>query len=390
MFGYALIGLGGALGSMARAAVAEAVARLTGPAFPWGTILINITGSFLIGLVAGLTVAHGRAPGLAAARTFLMVGFCGGYTTFSSFSLQTLDLLRDGRGAQAAGNVVVSVLLCLGAVAVGHRAGTALRAAPRHAAATAGPVLAVIDRPDRAAAVLAAAGWLRAGIGAPALRALLVTPASAPFLPEGEVLTAERAAEADAEAGRARLRAAVAGWSGGDLTETEEHPAAEIAAAGARAVVLARPGPHDPPWVAEALHAALFAARAPVLALPPSGPDGAIGAVVAIGWRSEDPSAAAALDAAAPLLARARRILLLHVGEALPLPAALLGRPAQSLGVPRNGAAAGAALLAAAAAEGADLLVMGAYSHGPWREAVLGGMTRHVLTHASIPLLLRH
>src|SRR5487761_650035 len=151
MLSYALIGLGGALGSMARAWVAIAMARVTGPAFPWGTILINITGSFLIGFIGSLTATDGRLSGLVELRTFLMIGFCGGYTTFSSFSLQTLDLMRDGRGGQALGNVALSVALCLGAVALGHGAGVGLRPGRRLAEAVpahAGEVLAVLDRAE--------------------------------------------------------------------------------------------------------------------------------------------------------------------------------------------------------------------------------------------------
>ena len=427
MLSYVLIGLGGALGSMTRAWVAVAMARLTGPAFPWGTILINVTGSCLIGFAASLTAADGRIAGAAAARTFVMVGFCGGYTTFSSFSLQTLDLIRDGRGAQALGNVALSVLLCLGAVAVGHQAGTVLRptrqasAEPRtEPRAGLGHILAVIDRPARAGAVLDAAEHWRALTGAGNLRALLVHAAPAPpFLPSEEVLSAERVAEQDAAAGLARLRAAVAAWPGGTvaISEAEEHPAAAIVAnwasngtsGGAGAIVLARPGPHDPPWVHQALHAALFDARAPVLALPPTGPDREpgpqaapqgggqagprAGQVIAVLWRPNDPSLAASLAAAAPALAHAARILLLHAGDRVappPLPAALIGLPARSLAVPRDGQTDGAALLAAATAEGADLLVLGAFAHGAWREAVLGGVTRHVLEHARIALLLHH
>jgi len=150
MLNYALIGLGGALGSMSRAWVAIAMARLTGPEFPWGTILINVVGSFLIGFVASLTATDGRLAGLADVRTFVMVGFCGGFTTFSSFSLQTLDLARDGRAGQAFGNVALSVLVCLGAVAIGHLTGVALRPG-RETAEVAptgrgGSVLAVLDR----------------------------------------------------------------------------------------------------------------------------------------------------------------------------------------------------------------------------------------------------
>ena len=120
MASYVLIGLGGALGSLLRAWVAMAMARLTGPEFPWGTILINIAGSFLIGFVAALTATDGRTQGLAELRTFLMVGFCGGFTTFSSFSLQTFDLIRSGAWPRAIINVVLSVVLCIAAVAVGH------------------------------------------------------------------------------------------------------------------------------------------------------------------------------------------------------------------------------------------------------------------------------
>lgn len=123
---YVLIGVGGALGSMARAWMAIAVARVTGPAFPWGTILINILGSFVIGFFGTLTAGEGRFALPADARAFVMVGICGGFTTFSAFSLQTLDLARDGRFAQAMGNVALSVALCLTAVAAGHYGAAAL------------------------------------------------------------------------------------------------------------------------------------------------------------------------------------------------------------------------------------------------------------------------
>ena len=111
--------VGGALGTFARYAISLWALPISGN-FPWGTILVNITGSFLIGLVGTLTLAHGRYPIPENMRLFLMVGFCGGYTTFSSFSLQTLDLLRSGAFARAAINVAMSVILCVCAVAVGH------------------------------------------------------------------------------------------------------------------------------------------------------------------------------------------------------------------------------------------------------------------------------
>ena len=120
-----VVALGGAIGTVARYLAGLAAAPISGT-LPWGTILINIAGSFLIGLVGTLTLAHGRYPVPETARLFVMVGFCGGFTTFSSFSLQTLDLLRAGAMGRAAVNVAVSLLLCLAAVAVGHLAGAAL------------------------------------------------------------------------------------------------------------------------------------------------------------------------------------------------------------------------------------------------------------------------
>ncbi|WP_131194739.1 fluoride efflux transporter CrcB [Lichenihabitans psoromatis] len=116
---YLLLALGGALGTLAR----FTVATLTAPwsqSLPWGTIAINIAGSFLIGLFGTLTLAHGRFPVSENLRLFVMVGVCGGFTTFSSFSLQTLDLLRSGATLRACINIAVSVLLCLAAVAIGH------------------------------------------------------------------------------------------------------------------------------------------------------------------------------------------------------------------------------------------------------------------------------
>ena len=117
---YLWIGLGGALGSIARGWMAIAVARVTGPQFPWGTILINILGSFVIGAFGAAAGPYGRFPASPDLRAFVMVGLCGGFPTFLSFSLQTLELLRDARPAQALGNIVLSVVLCLAAVTAGH------------------------------------------------------------------------------------------------------------------------------------------------------------------------------------------------------------------------------------------------------------------------------
>ena len=114
-----IVMLGGALGTFARYAV-SVLALPYSRELPWGTIAINITGSFVIGLFGTLTLAHGRFPVSENARLFVMVGLCGGYTTFSSFSLQTLDLLRSGAMMRATINVVVSVVLCVAATACGH------------------------------------------------------------------------------------------------------------------------------------------------------------------------------------------------------------------------------------------------------------------------------
>jgi CrcB protein len=126
---YLFVALGSAVGGMGRYWMAGAVARLTGPQFPWGTILINILGSALIGIAAALTGPGGRLAVAQDLRIFVMVGVCGGFTTFSSFSLQTLELLRDGRAMEALGNIALSVLLCLAGVAAGYSAGLALNAA---------------------------------------------------------------------------------------------------------------------------------------------------------------------------------------------------------------------------------------------------------------------
>jgi fluoride exporter len=114
-----IIMVGGALGTLARYVV-SVLALPISRQLPWGTILINITGSFVIGFFGTLTLAHGRYPVSENVRLFVMIGLCGGYTTFSSFSLQTLDLLRVGAPGRAALNIVASVALCVIAVAVGH------------------------------------------------------------------------------------------------------------------------------------------------------------------------------------------------------------------------------------------------------------------------------
>ncbi len=115
-----IVMIGGAFGTLGRYLLSTVALPISGQ-LPWGTILINLTGSFLIGFFGTLTLAHGRFPVSENLRLFVMIGLCGGYTTFSSFSLQTLDLLRQGALARALVNVAASVVLCVAAVAVGHQ-----------------------------------------------------------------------------------------------------------------------------------------------------------------------------------------------------------------------------------------------------------------------------
>jgi len=127
---YLWVALGGAIGSVSRFWLGGLVAEkfaVTSAVFPLGTLIINVTGSFLIGIFAGLAVPEGRLDpqSRAFATQFLMTGVCGGYTTFSSFSLQTLNLLREKEFLYAGGNVLLSVVLCLIAVWLGWLLGTA-------------------------------------------------------------------------------------------------------------------------------------------------------------------------------------------------------------------------------------------------------------------------
>jgi CrcB protein len=113
MLRYLMVALGGAIGTVGRYWLSGVVARLFGETFPWGTLIINVTGSFIIGFFGALTGPDGRVFVGATTRQFVMIGICGGYTTFSSFSLQTLNLMNDGEWLYAGGNIVLSVALCL-------------------------------------------------------------------------------------------------------------------------------------------------------------------------------------------------------------------------------------------------------------------------------------
>lgn len=117
------VALGGAIGSCLRYWCSGLIARGIGETFPWGTLVVNVTGSFLIGFVAVVTGPDGRLLISTGARQFLMVGIFGGFTTFSSFSLQTLALLQDGEWLWAGANIVASVALCMLGVWLGYALG---------------------------------------------------------------------------------------------------------------------------------------------------------------------------------------------------------------------------------------------------------------------------
>jgi len=125
---YLWVAIGSALGGMARYWCSGFAARLIGEWFPWGTLIVNVVGSFVIGAFAALSASEGPFLIRPEIRIFVMVGLCGGFTTFSSFSLQTFELLRSGEGIRAAIYVVASVLLCVAGAAIGHALASAIAA----------------------------------------------------------------------------------------------------------------------------------------------------------------------------------------------------------------------------------------------------------------------
>jgi CrcB protein len=117
---YVWVTIGSAIGGLLRFAITRAIPS-AGSGFPYGTVLINVIGSFVIGFFGTLTLQTGKYAASDNLRLFVMIGVCGGFTTFSSFSLQTFTLLQAGGWGRALANVVLSVVLWLGAVAAGHR-----------------------------------------------------------------------------------------------------------------------------------------------------------------------------------------------------------------------------------------------------------------------------
>lgn len=123
---YLYIMIGSALGGAGRYWTTGFVSHHFGETFPWGTLIVNVVGSFIIGFFATITGPDGRFLVSGNARQFVMVGICGGYTTFSSFSLQTLNLIRDDEWLQAGANAGLSVVLCMFSVWLGHIAAASL------------------------------------------------------------------------------------------------------------------------------------------------------------------------------------------------------------------------------------------------------------------------
>ena len=117
---YLVVTAGTVIGSLLRALASMAALALTGPGFPWGTLFVNVLGSFVIGFYATLTEPGGRVFASARQRQFVMTGICGGFTTFSLFSLEVLELIKDSAWSAAGVYATVSVLSWLAFVWLGH------------------------------------------------------------------------------------------------------------------------------------------------------------------------------------------------------------------------------------------------------------------------------
>jgi protein CrcB len=409
MLTYFYIAIGGAIGSVARAWTTNAVVRLAGPHFPWGTILINVSGSFIIGFFGALTASDGRFTAHADARAFIMVGICGGYTTFSSFSLQTLDLARDGKLGAAFANIALSVILCLLAVGAGFAGAQAINHGarlPREVKdkVLGGSVLAILDRPETVSGVLAGAARLLSigGLGGNIQALAIRTPPVPPLMFADQAISpAEEARRRAAEMEWAgEVRASTGRWEASAkpqaitarLIEMEGDIGRLAGEYGRRADAAVVAGSaREPGKARDALHAAIFDTSRAVLIVPPHS-QGEFGRVIAVAWK-DDLRAPKAVLAAMPILAKAEAVHILRARVAEAVVPAILGEhgiPAQAHAAAGHDGPVGAQLLKLAHELGADLLVMGAYAHGEWWEALLGGVTRYMLDHADLPVLMRH
>jgi protein CrcB len=401
---YLYVALGSAVGGVGRYAFGLLASRLWGDSFPWGTIIINVVGSFVIGFFGALTAPDGPVPSPPGLRIFVMVGICGGFTTFSSFSLQTLSLARDGGWLPAMGNVVLSVILCLLAVTAGHLAASRIGLSQSEASALSRSILAILDRRETANAVLAAAALVAERLGDARIEALHVRhEALEGFMATEDVMTEQRRQEIEGEADRrsADLRGIFDAWrwTGGmrEWREVVGDIARVITEAAAKADIIViglGPEPHRAE-TQRAVHAALFDARLTTVLTPPGVPV-SLGRKVAIAWKPGD-AINRAVEAALPFLLRAEHVtVLIETSDGGAAPDDLLGT-LQRAGIAADvvrfqaeGQSTGESLVARAHAAGADLLVMGAFTHGRLAESILGGATRDVLAAADIPLLMRH
>jgi nucleotide-binding universal stress UspA family protein len=293
-------------------------------------------------------------------------------------------------------------------VTAGHFGAASLNRDHREAAVTGGGgmgdvVVAVLNRPDEAGGLLRAGTDLLTIGGGGRLRALAIRiPPMATILPSEEVLTADRAEAIRAEQGhwaeelKRIVDAASPGMLGSgvqtDWVDAEGEPAEVVAEIGRRAdaIVMARPAVHESERTRQTVHAALFETGSPVLLVPP-GYTGTVGRVAALAWK-DDERAIKAVRAAMPVLRRCRSVHVLCADAAATMPAVLAEHAiaAEIHAVPGGEGSTGERLLRAAHAVGADLLVMGAFAHGEWREMMFGGVTRTMLAQADVPLLMRH
>ncbi len=270
-----------------------------------------------------------------------------------------------------------------------------------------GVILAVLDHPGAAGTLLAASRRLAELTDARRINALLVrTPPESGMAQSEEILTApHEAALRAAEANRANaVRSVFDAWRPGteqagiaaDWIDIDGIAELIVEERGSRAdfLVLEQPAQHDYGTSWHALRAALFATDRPVLVVP-SGVTGDFGRHIAIAWRGDERATKAVLSGLR-CLSRAESVFVLagvRDGVAVPATPAILaehGVDAELHTLPIGAGPFGAALLARAHELGADMLVMGAYQHHPLRELLLGGVTRFMLNHADMPVLMRH